>query len=446
MRIAAVIHQFPPDATTGTEILCLRSAQALIARGHEVRVFSGDRNAPAGTPPRAETVEGVDVRRIGSYRPPRLLLARRMAEEFSNPQAARHLVAAVGALAPDVIHLYQSQQFGLAVVPELARIAPVLSTVTDFHLVCPLVTAALEDGSPCDGPGVDGAACIAHLRGRETARLETERGATRAMLAVREGFRRLPAADTPARLTQAMAGRLRASEAAISAAGLTLVGPPRLYDMLKTRFGTRVQQFGHEAPPLDVPPRPVGRTLSVGYFSSLSHHKGLHVLLDAIALIPQDVAMTFTICGPPGPDAAYVREMTTRAAADSRIALTHGVPHHQMGEALGAADIVVIPSLWDENNPLVLLDALEAGRYVVASAAPGMRAELAEPRGGVAVPPGNAEALAAALLALAADPGAVLRARAQPVRASRFAGYIEAIEAHYIALAAGRPACAARAS
>ncbi|MCC6918723.1 MAG: glycosyltransferase [Alphaproteobacteria bacterium] len=446
MRIGAVVHQFPPDATTGTEILCLRSAQAMIARGHDVRVFSGDRSTPSGAPPRAETVEGVDVRRIGSRRPPRLLLARRIAEEFSNPPAARHLIAALRAFAPDVIHLYHAQQFGLAVVPELAHIAPVLSTVTDFHLVCPLVTAALEDGSPCDGPGPDGAACVAHLRRRETARLGTERGAGRAALAVREHIRRLPAADTPGRLAQAMAARLRASEAALAAISLTLVGPPRLYDMLKDGFGARVQAFGHAAPPLDVPARAVGTPLNVGYFSSLSHHKGLHVLLDAIALIPQDVPMTFTICGPPGPDANYVRAMTTRAAADRRVTLSHGVPHHRMGEALGAADIVVIPSLWDENNPLVLLDALEAGRYVVASAAPGMRDELGEPRGGVSVPAGNAQALAAALRALADDPSAVLCARAQPVRTSMFPQYIDAIEAHYAALTTGRSQPSALAS
>jgi hypothetical protein len=446
MKVAAVIHQFPPDFTTGTEILCLHSVQALAARGHEMRVFAADPHSPAGSPPRHQSVQGIDVRRIGTGRPRRLLLAQRMIDEFSNPAAEAHLIAELQAFGPDVIHLYQSQQFGLAAVPVMAALAPVLGTVTDFHLVCPLVTASFEDGSACAGPDPDGTNCIAHLQSREQHRLVHEAGFKRAGLGMRQGLRRLPGADTQARLGASMTRRTEAARAALGAIDLALIGPPRLRALLRELPAARIELYGHAAPPLGVPHRPVGDRLCVGFFSSISPHKGLHVLLDAIALIPQETGMHFTICGPPGPDANYVREMTLRAGADPRIAFKPGVPHDQVGAEMGKADIIVIPSLWDENNPLVLLDALEGGRYVVVSASPGMCDAIAEPQGGRSFPIGDADALAASLCDLAGDPAPVRQARANPVRRSQFATYIDTIEARYAAICAARAEAVARVS
>ena len=61
MRIAALVHQFPPDFQTGTEILCLRTMQALAGKGHEVRVLAADPLQPAGRAVREDRVEGVAV-------------------------------------------------------------------------------------------------------------------------------------------------------------------------------------------------------------------------------------------------------------------------------------------------------------------------------------------------------------------------------------------------
>lgn len=443
MRVAAVVHQFPPDFTTGTEILCLRSAQALTAKGHEIRVFTADPLRLAG-PVREETVQGVPVTRIASARPRRLLLASRIGREFANPAAAAPLLEALRRYRPDVIHLYQSTGFGIEAVPAMATIAPIVATLTDFHLVCPLLTAAFEDGTTCSGPDARAANCVAHLRARERDRLKREGGVKGVALAIREGIRALPGADTDARLGRALERRIAASSAALAAIDLTLVGPPRLYEMLRHR-GARVELYGHAAPPIAVPQRAVGDQLCAGYFSSISPHKGLHVLLDAIGDIPQDTGMTFTICGPPGPDPVYVRDMAARAAADKRVTFKAGVPHDQIGAEMGKADIVVIPSLWDENNPLVLLDALEAGRYVVASQSAGMSDTIGGPEGGLCFPAGDAPALAALLADLARDPGPVRHARAHPVRRSNFDTYIDGIEVRYEAVSRHRPEAAATA-
>jgi phosphatidylinositol alpha-mannosyltransferase len=81
----------------------------------------------------------------------------------------------------------------------------------------------------------------------------------------------------------------------------------------------------------------------------------------------------------------------------------HGrVPEQQRSEMLDAADIMCAPSLEGESFGLVLVEAQSAGLPVVASAIPGYIDVLSGY--GRMVPPGDDEALAAALQTLAANP------------------------------------------
>lgn len=74
-------------------------------------------------------------------------------------------------------------------------------------------------------------------------------------------------------------------------------------------------------------------------------------------------------------------------------------------DLLAAADAFVLSSDW-EGNPLVVMEALSAGRAVVSTAV-GCVPELVSERTGALVPAGDGAALAEALAALVADPARV---------------------------------------
>jgi glycosyltransferase involved in cell wall biosynthesis len=90
-----------------------------------------------------------------------------------------------------------------------------------------------------------------------------------------------------------------------------------------------------------------------------------------------------------------------------------GVPVRFLGRRtdvpalMAAADVVVVPSLW-EGQPLVVQEALRAGRPVVASRAGGIP-ELTGEDGALLVPPGDATALAGAVLTVLDDNAAAAR-------------------------------------
>ena len=106
---------------------------------------------------------------------------------------------------------------------------------------------------------------------------------------------------------------------------------------------------------------------------------------------------------------------------------------------LAAADVVVVPSSW-EGQPLIVQEALRAGRPLVASRAGGI-ADLTGADGALLVPPGDPAVLAAAVTRLVDDPGeAAALAAAARRRAAALPDEAAAVDqavAVYLRVAAG---------
>lgn len=136
----------------------------------------------------------------------------------------------------------------------------------------------------------------------------------------------------------------------------------------------------------------------IGMLGRLDVQKGADVFIDAAARARLAHPATWTIAGPPGPDAMYEAKLRTSAAAAGVTVEGRVDP----GSAfLRGLDVVVVPSRY-EAHPLVVLEALALGRPVVAADIPGMRAVLGD-GAGLLVQPEDGAALAAAIERLTAD-------------------------------------------
>lgn len=126
------------------------------------------------------------------------------------------------------------------------------------------------------------------------------------------------------------------------------------------------------------------------YAGQLLRGKGVHVLLRAMALMRRP--RTLDVVGT-GNFEPYLRQLAERLGVAERVRWRGAVPN--AADWMAAAACVVVPSVWQEPYGLVAAEAVALGRPVVASDVGG----LPEACGGraVLVPPGNAEALAAAL-------------------------------------------------
>lgn len=153
----------------------------------------------------------------------------------------------------------------------------------------------------------------------------------------------------------------------------------------------------------------VGRTVA---------DKGADVFVEACArALPELPGWRAAMLGADGfgagakqtPFMAWLREAAPRAGVE----LLGYRPHAATLAEIARAAVVAVPSRWPEPFGLTALEALACGAPLVASATGGM-AEIVgggEADGALLVAPGDAAALAAALLRLARDPD--LRARLQ---------------------------------
>jgi glycosyltransferase involved in cell wall biosynthesis len=153
-------------------------------------------------------------------------------------------------------------------------------------------------------------------------------------------------------------------------------------------------------------PLVVGTAPVVAFIGRLNRWKGYEVFVDAVARIAFEFPGTrFLVAGdpPPGEEwrtTALLRWLSRRGIADRVEVLGF---ESDVRALIERVSVVVTPSTWPEPFGLVTLEAMWAGRAVIASAHGGALDLIAPGVSGLLVPPGDASALAMAIATLIDD-------------------------------------------
>ncbi len=139
------------------------------------------------------------------------------------------------------------------------------------------------------------------------------------------------------------------------------------------------------------------------YSGNIARKQGIEILVEAARLLKDRTDLAFVICGE-GPNRANLEALATGLP---NIQLHDLQPAEQMGAMLTMADLHLLPQIAGAADlvlPSKLTNMLASARPVVATTEPetGLYAEV--DGCGVITPPGDAEALAAAIASLASDP------------------------------------------
>jgi glycosyltransferase involved in cell wall biosynthesis len=148
-------------------------------------------------------------------------------------------------------------------------------------------------------------------------------------------------------------------------------------------------------------PRVRGRIVTVT--SADSPIKGLSTLLRAVAklLTERDVHL-IAVCRP----TESTRTLVAELALEEKVRFVHGLPDTVLAELLASAEIAVVPSMY-EGFSLTAVEHMASGTPLIASKAGALPEVTGD--AAVLVPPGDAEALAAALRQLHDDPAERIR-------------------------------------
>jgi glycosyltransferase involved in cell wall biosynthesis len=189
-----------------------------------------------------------------------------------------------------------------------------------------------------------------------------------------------------------------------------------LADALRARLGSRerlaIVPDGTRLSAADaervVPPPPGHRKPVVAYAGHLYAWKGVDVLLDAIANLP-DVEGLIVGGHEAEPDLERARARAAGLGIRERVRFTGMVAPTEVADLLRGADVLVLPNppsaiSTQFTSPLKLFEYMAAGRPIVASDLPAIREVLEDNVTALLVPGGDAAAIAAAVRRLIDDP------------------------------------------
>jgi glycosyltransferase involved in cell wall biosynthesis len=150
-----------------------------------------------------------------------------------------------------------------------------------------------------------------------------------------------------------------------------------------------------------------GHALFVG---RLSEEKGLAVLLAAWQRLGAHIPLKIVGDGP------LADSVKSTAAGDPRIECLGRKSPAETLDLLGQAAFVVLPSIWYENCPKTVVEALAKGTPIVASRLGALAEFVDDGRTGLLFAPGDADDLARKVEELARDPGRLVAMRAEARR------------------------------
>jgi len=130
-------------------------------------------------------------------------------------------------------------------------------------------------------------------------------------------------------------------------------------------------------------------------------HKGVHTLIEAVHRVPAGRIETL-IFGDTETFPDYTAELR-RLATGASVRFMGRFDRDDSAAVYDQLDVLVVPSIWLENSPLVIHEAFMAGVPVVGSRIGGIPDLVEDGISGLLVDPGSPDALAQALEMLAAD-------------------------------------------
>lgn len=361
----------------GAEAYMLDVARRQSAAGHDVALF-GMRH-PENEPQLYQD----HFPSYAEFDPPPTSVPKRfklMGRMLWSSSAARGIAAVVDEFQPDVVHCHNIyHQLSPSILRPLAeRNLRVVMTLHDYKLACPTYQM-LDHGKPCD-------ACF----GRHFHQAVLRRCKDDSLLASAAASMELWAHTT--------------FDAYDPVATFICPSLFMLESMKRAEvFPERLRHVPHF---VDVPDEFEPSTDStVVFVGRLSVEKGVDTLITAIGALGGAAQLEIAGTGPVHQD---LEDLADRVAKGS--VKFHGRLDRSGIEALmKRSTCVVIPSRWYENQPMTALEAMAAGRPVIATGMGGLPELIDDGIDGRLVPADDPKVLAEVLAEVVADPEAAER-------------------------------------
>ncbi len=384
MKIILTVHQFLPHYSSGTEILTYETAKELRRHGHEVSIFTG-----------MPTLEKMnDAERFGSYvydnipieyfsfnRMPTSLQTNPFEMEYDDHLVGQYFKNYLERVKPDIVHFFHLAHLSASPIESCYQMGiPTLFTPTDFWFMCPLYELRFPQNKVCSGPDGYGMNCFRHYVAKTQSPLfnsvfqRIPNTVLRPFIALAIKKEGIDKKYSP--IISALSKRRPFLQKKINLIDKVIIPTEIMFSNL-VRNGLEASRvvkipFGINLEYIQPSQRnKLTEEVCLGYIGTLSEHKGVHVLINAVRRLPGK-KIKLKIYGKINEMSGYYKNLRQMAEGDSRIEFCGTFPNNKIGEIFSDMDALVVPSLWHENSPLVIYSAQYAKCPVIASNMAGM--------------------------------------------------------------------------
>ncbi len=376
MKIQFALTEYLPDVFGGAEVYTRNLAATLANRGHDVSILSPGivrKNSRVND----DLYEDIPVHRFAFF-----------PERVSSPFYAIRYYPSLYDEAlewftqtkPDVVHITNSWFMAPVVFAAAACDIPIVGTHVDFVWTCKeshlldteLNFCAAWNAQKCKK-------CFPDLTGDEWKWVQPLRDEMHALLAQAYAFHHCPC--------PLLADQIRMFGAGAENVGVWPYGVP---DELPACRREKTESC----------------VLRLAYIGRWNRIKGIDVLLDAMAMMVDRNDIELTLYGEREAwnQDCYGAEMKKKADALSAVRIGGRFDPSDLAEVHQSIDAIVTPSIWPENSPVSILEALALGTAVICADGAGMTNLITHGENGLLFENRNAASLAQQIQEMADGP------------------------------------------
>jgi len=426
MKILFAVHVFFPKHFYGTETYTLELAQALKKMGHDPVILTALPLWEEGGADKfyfTYEYDGLVVHSLDFNLKPHTSFR----QIYYRPELYPVYDEILDAIKPDIVHVTHIINHTATLLEVLRdKKIPAVATLTDFFGICFNAKLQTEDGALCSGPNKKSTNCLrCYLQKVDIfpAQQVLKKNLMKNDFATFLASRVLPylvkfpwgrkdyiadqirgvteRADLLRRLYGTYRYMIAPTDFLYEAYRTNHFYPERLK---KINFGVnRALVKGYQRPRKKTDAR-----IRFGFIGQLSAHKGLDLLINAYLSIRGD-NISLMIYGSPDQGSPYLDELLRLSLNNRHITFCGTFPREELAARLSEFDVLVIPSRWYENSPLVLLYALATRTPVIVTDVKGMSEFVKDGFNGYTFKKNSVEHLTAVMQKIVDDPSSVKR-------------------------------------
>jgi glycosyltransferase involved in cell wall biosynthesis len=396
MKILIAVHHLPPNYLGGAEWRAYRTARALIKHGHTVQIICvesiNDVNSN-GVIYKDDIYDEIPVRRLHfnlANTPSPFLYS------YCNPLIGQCVDDVIASFQPDVFHLISGYLMtGCTIESAIAAGVPSVVTLTDFWFLCPRITLMRSDDSLCETPG-DPISCALCLR-KERRRYRVPDKLSGGMFGYALSFFWRMKKD---KLLEALENRRSYLYSLLEKVNI-VISPSQFLKKLYEMQGITSPRFLYMRQGLDINrwlvSNPVNddSSLRIGYIGQIAKHKGVNILIRAFGLLNRKGQnLKLLLYGDTDMFPDFTNQLKKQVGYGDNVIFAGKFDHSMIRQIHSGLDLVVVPSIFYENSPNVILEAFANGTPALVSNLGGMAELVEDGEGGFRFEPGNEESLA----------------------------------------------------